>query len=95
MVDGEPLDIIGIGDVRLKMPNGSVWRIQKVIHAPSLMRNLISVGQLHDEGHNVVFCSRGWKVTKGAMVVARAKKNWNTVCQFWLYEHDSRSLITM
>ena len=24
LADGEPLDIVGIGDVRLKMPNGSV-----------------------------------------------------------------------
>ena len=64
LTDGKPLDITGIGDVRLKMPNGSVWKIQKVRHIPSLMRNLISVGQLDDKGHNVVFCNGGWKVTK-------------------------------
>ena len=38
------------------------------------MRNLILVGQLDDEGYTVVFCNGGWKVTKGAMVVARGKK---------------------
>ena len=38
------------------------------------MRNLILVGQLDDEGHNVVFYNGGWKVTKRAMVVARGKK---------------------
>ena len=38
------------------------------------MRNLISVGQLDDEGHNGVFNNGGWKVTKGAIVVARGNK---------------------
>ena len=32
-----------------------------------MIRNLISVGQLDDKGHNVVFNNGGWKVTKGAM----------------------------
>ena len=59
-----------MGDVNLKMPNGSVWKIHKMRHVPGLMRNLISVGQLDDEGHNVVFNNRGWKVIKGAMVIA-------------------------
>ena len=74
LADGEPLDVIGIGDVKLKMPNESVWKIQNVRHVPGLMRNLISVGQLGDEGHNMVFCNGGWKVTKGAMAVARGNK---------------------
>ena len=74
LADGESLDIIGIRDVKLKMPNGSVWKIQKVRHVSGLMRNLISVGQLDDEGHYMVFCNVGWKVTKGAVVVARQKK---------------------
>ncbi|PON34519.1 hypothetical protein PanWU01x14_343800 [Parasponia andersonii] len=44
LADGELLDIVGMGDIRLKMSNGSVWKIQKVRHVPRLMRNLISVG---------------------------------------------------
>ena len=69
MADGVPLDIIGMSDVSLKMPNGSVWKIQNVRHVLSLMRNLISVRQLEDKGHNDVFNNGGWKVTKGAMVI--------------------------
>lgn len=74
LADGEPLDIVGIGDIKLKMENGSVWKISKVRHVPGLMRNLISVGQLDGEGHNVSFGNSAWKVTKGAMVVARGHK---------------------
>ena len=44
LANGEPLDIIKIGDVRLKMLNGSVWKIQKVRHVSGLMKNLILVG---------------------------------------------------
>ena len=43
-------------------------------HVPVLMRNLILVVKLDDEGHNMVFNNGGWKVTKGAMVVAQGKK---------------------
>ncbi|KAG6525408.1 hypothetical protein ZIOFF_015364 [Zingiber officinale] len=63
LADGEPLDIVGTGSIRLKMSNGVVWKIQKVRHVLKLMQNLISVGQLDDEGHNATFC-------EGSMVVA-------------------------
>lgn len=39
-----------------------------------LMQNLISVGQLDDEGHNVTFICGDWKVSKGAMLVARGNR---------------------
>ncbi|XP_068657893.1 secreted RxLR effector protein 161-like [Aristolochia californica] len=58
----------------LKMSNGSVWKIHKVRHVPKLMRNLISVRQLDDEGHIVTFNGAASQVTKGAMVVARGVK---------------------
>ena len=74
MADDEPLDIIRMGDFSLKMPNGSVRKIQKVRHVPGLMRKLISMGQLDDKGHKVVFYNEGWKVTKGAMVVVEIRK---------------------
>ena len=35
---------------------------------------MISVGQLNDEGHAILFVGGTWKVTKGARVLARGKK---------------------
>ena len=35
---------------------------------------MIFVGQLNDEGHAILFVGGTWKVTKGAMVLARGKK---------------------
>ena len=55
-------------------PNGSIWLLEKVRHIPDLRRNLISVGQLDDEGHAILFVGGTWKVTKGVRVLARGKK---------------------
>ena len=56
------------------MPNGSIWLLEKVRHIPDLRRNLISVGQLDDEGHAILFVGDTWNVTKGVRVLARGKK---------------------
>ena len=42
LANGESLNILGLGDVRIKQPNGSVWILQKVRHIPELKKNLIS-----------------------------------------------------
>ena len=56
------------------MPNGSVWLLQMAQRILNLRGNLISVGQLNDEGHAILFVGGTWKVTKGARVLARGKK---------------------
>ena len=72
--DGSTLDVVGLGDVRISLPNGSIWLLEKVRHIPNLRRNLISVGQLDDEGHVILFVGGTWKVTKGTRVLAYGKK---------------------
>ena len=74
MANGSALDVVGMGDVWILLPNGSVWLLEKVRHIPELRRNLISVGQLDDEGHAILFVSGTWKITKGARVLACGKK---------------------
>ena len=71
LADGSALDVLGMGNFRILLPNGSVWLLEKVRHIPDLRRNLISVGQLDDEGHAILFVGSTWKVTKGARVLAR------------------------
>ncbi|TQD86453.1 hypothetical protein C1H46_027942 [Malus baccata] len=60
------LDIVGKGDVRIKLPGGARWTIHNVRHIPGLVRYLISVGQLDKEGYALqVDCwTRTWKVSK-------------------------------
>ncbi|RVX04667.1 Retrovirus-related Pol polyprotein from transposon TNT 1-94 [Vitis vinifera] len=55
LADGSALDVVGLGDVRISLPNGSIWLLEKVRYIPNLRRNLISVGQLDDEGHAILF----------------------------------------
>jgi transposase InsO family protein len=74
LADDEALEIIGKGDVRVKTPNGSTLTLHGVRHIPGLKRNLLSVGQLDEEGYEVTFGCSTWKITKGAMVLARGKK---------------------
>ena len=55
LADSSALDVVGMGDVRILLPNESVWLLEKVRHIPELRRNLISVGQLDDERHAILF----------------------------------------
>ena len=44
LADGSALDVVGMRDVQILLPNGSVWLLEKVRHIPDLRRNLIFVG---------------------------------------------------
>ena len=74
LANGAALNVVGMGDVRILLPNGSVWLLEKVRHIFDLRRNLISVGQLDNEGNAILFVGGTWKVTKGAKVLAHGKK---------------------
>ena len=70
LADGGALEIVGRGDVKILLTNGGTWTLTNVRHIPRLKRNLISVGQLDDEGCRTTFEKGTWKVCKGAMVLA-------------------------
>ncbi|KAH1188937.1 Retrovirus-related Pol polyprotein from transposon TNT 1-94 [Glycine max] len=74
LADGKSFDIVARGDIDIKTSSGSLWTLHNVIHIPALERNLISIGQLDDEGHYTTFGDGAWKVTKDNLVVARGKK---------------------
>ena len=50
LADDTTLDVVDMGYAWILLPNGSVWLLEKVQYIPDLRRNLISVGQLDDEG---------------------------------------------
>jgi hypothetical protein len=70
LTNGTALDVVGLGNVRIRVHSDSVWKLQKVRHIPELKKNLISVGQLDDEGHSIHFHGGKWKVNKGARILA-------------------------
>jgi len=55
LADGKSLDIVGRGYIDIKTSSGSLWTLHNVRHIPTLQRNLISIGQLDDEGHHTTF----------------------------------------
>jgi hypothetical protein len=64
LADGTALDVVGLGDVRIRVHSDWVWKMQKVRHVPELKKNMISVGQLDEEGHLIHFHDGKWKVSK-------------------------------
>ena len=44
LADDETLKIMGKGNIQVKLPNKTVWKLKDVRFIPSLKRNLISVG---------------------------------------------------
>ena len=72
--DKTPLDIIGKGKVLIMLENGNQWLIKYVKHVVGLKKNLISIGKLGSEGCVSTFTYKTWKVTKGALVVAKGEK---------------------
>ena len=56
------------------MQNRNHWLLHEVKHVLKLSRNLVSVGQLVDEGCVVTFNNKNWKVSKGSLVVAKCVK---------------------
>jgi len=72
--DDKPCKIIGMGKVFIKQHNGNQCLLKEVRHLPYLKKNLISARQLEGEGCVATFIDKTWKVTKGALVIAKGEK---------------------
>jgi len=75
MGDDRPCNIEGIGTVQIKMFDGMVRELKKMIHVSQLKRNLISVGALKTLDLEVSIRDDVLKMTKSSMVVL----NWNNL----------------
>ncbi|KAL5768311.1 hypothetical protein ACOSQ2_015094 [Xanthoceras sorbifolium] len=65
---------VGIGTIRIRMHDGIVRTLSDVRHVPDLKKNLISLGTLDSNGCK--FSAEGGvlRVSKGALIVMKAKK---------------------
>ena len=66
--------IIGVGDIQIKMKDGQDIFLKQVRHLPEMRMSLISMGRLDDEGYLTSFGKGGWKISKGALVMAKGPK---------------------
>ncbi|MCO5567594.1 hypothetical protein L7F22_021288 [Adiantum nelumboides] len=48
-------EIVGNGDIKMSLPNGSQFTLTNVRHVPKLIKSLISTGQLDDDGYHTIF----------------------------------------
>ena len=69
--DNEPCQIVGKGEVKIKLQNGNHWLLHEVRYVPRLSRNSISTRKLDDEGCVVTFNDKNLKISKGSLVVAK------------------------
>ena len=66
--------IVVFGDVRLVFADGTQLMLHNVRHVLEVKKNLISTSMLDDDGYVTSFGHGSWKVTKGALVIARGPK---------------------
>ena len=82
-IDGEEVlignniacQMIGVGNISIKMFNGSSKILSGVRHAPNLRGNLISIGSLDESSFVNKFEDRSIKINIGALVVMKGIKN--------------------
>ena len=72
--DDELCNIIRKGDVTISLSNSLTLKLNDIMNVLKLKRNLISIGQLADEGMKTNFDSDICKITKDDMVMAHGKK---------------------
>lgn len=82
--DDKTCNIIGKWDVQISLSNKGTLKLNNVRHAPSLKRNMLSIGQLASSGYTMTFTRDLWNVTKGDIIVAREKKE----CTFYLTQKN-------
>lgn len=74
MGDDHALDVIGIGSIKIKMYDRTIRTIQEVRHVKDLRKNLLSLGQLDENGCSYKTHGGVMKILKGALVVMKAEK---------------------
>lgn len=61
-------------NVDTKQLNRTACNLHRVILIPNLKKNMISIGQLVNNGHTINYEDGVWKMTKEAMMLVREKR---------------------
>ena len=69
--DDSPSNIIGCGRFKLKMKDGRIRTLPRVLHIPNLAINLISIEKMDVAGVKTVCGDGGCKMVQGSMVLMR------------------------
>ena len=63
-----------VGNVSLRRGNGKELPMRNVLHVPNIAKNLVSVGQIVDQGMQVKFNKAGCFIEKHGRLIARGKR---------------------
>ena len=79
--DNAALSVVGIGDIKIKTQDGGEHLLKGVRHVPRLRRNLISLGDLHDNGYvyEVDRDKKTMKVKKDKVTVMKGERTKNNL----------------
>ncbi|KAH9655417.1 Integrase catalytic domain-containing protein [Citrus sinensis] len=74
MGNDHPLEIAGIGTIKIKMFDGTIRTIGEVRHVNGLKKNLLYLGQIDNHGCKTHVENGIMKIVKGALVLMKAEK---------------------
>ena len=74
LANGDCLDIVGKGTVKIKMYNGCVWTFGDVRYVSALGRNSISLGKLNALGYGYSPRYGVMQVCRGSLKMMKGKK---------------------
>ncbi|MBM0273898.1 hypothetical protein JNZ24_10765 [Streptococcus suis] len=73
MGNHNPCTIVSIGDVRISMFDGTVRTVSAVRHVSDLGKSLLSIDKFDEDGYAFSSKDGMMKISKGVMVVLKAK----------------------
>lgn len=74
MGDNNSQNVVGVGDIAIRMYDGAVTQLRNVRYVPNLKRNLISLGSLEDEGYTFKSGNKILKIMRGSLIVMKGPK---------------------
>ncbi|KAG8373421.1 hypothetical protein BUALT_Bualt11G0022500 [Buddleja alternifolia] len=74
MVNHGVTEVIGMGNINLETDTRCRLILRDVRHIPNIRLNIISTGNLDDDGYVSHFGEGKWKLTKGSLITAKGKK---------------------
>lgn len=93
--DGSMVQIEGKGSIVLQCKNGESRTLENVYYIPSLRSNIVSLGQLSEEGHKVVMCGVFlWIRDNQGKLLMKVKRSANRLYKVLLYTMESKCMLT-
>ena len=71
--DDHPLEIVGRGNIKIKLDDGTEGKFCDVQHVSSLQKNLFSIKMMDKMGYSTTFGDNRCKISKGTLVVEKGK----------------------